>query len=50
MLCYVAPGNVAVVAYAFFTYIEFINNTLAWFGDRVGVEALSIEVCGCVWV
>ncbi|BFZ14567.1 hypothetical protein BsWGS_17606 [Bradybaena similaris] len=37
-------GNVATVAFAFFSYIAWINKTLAWFGDRVGIDHLSIEL------
>ncbi|CAL1530898.1 unnamed protein product [Lymnaea stagnalis] len=37
-------GNIATVAFAFFSYISWINKTLEWFGDRVGVDHLSIEL------
>lgn len=37
-------GNIVTVAFAFFSYISWINKTLEWFGDRVGIEGLSIEV------
>ncbi|GFO09086.1 sodium/nucleoside cotransporter [Plakobranchus ocellatus] len=37
-------ANVIVVAYSFFSAVTWINHTLGWFGDRVGVDDLSIEV------
>ncbi|XP_059174865.1 solute carrier family 28 member 3-like [Physella acuta] len=37
-------GNMLTVSFAFFSYIEWINNTLEWFGDRVGITKLSIEL------
>ncbi|CAG5115637.1 unnamed protein product, partial [Candidula unifasciata] len=37
-------GNVATVAFAFFSYIAWINKTLTWFGDRVGIDHFSIEL------
>lgn len=27
------------------TALEFINNTAVWFGDRIGVENMTVEVC-----
>ncbi|XP_005096213.2 solute carrier family 28 member 3 [Aplysia californica] len=37
-------GNVAVVGFAFFTAISWINHTLSWIGDRVGIRKLTIEL------
>merc|ERR1719239_112897 len=37
-------GQIVVMAYAFFSYIAWFNATLAWFGDRVGIENLSVEL------
>jgi pyrimidine nucleoside transport protein len=37
-------GNIITVAFAFFSYISWINKTLNWFGDRVGIDNLSIEL------
>ena len=37
-------ANVAVVGYVFMTLITWMNHTFGWFGDRVGVDNLSIEV------
>ncbi|GFR94210.1 sodium/nucleoside cotransporter [Elysia marginata] len=37
-------ANIAVVAYVFMTLIAWVNHTFGWFGDRVGVGELSIEV------
>ncbi|RUS81622.1 hypothetical protein EGW08_010635 [Elysia chlorotica] len=34
----------AVVTYTFFSWVSWINDTLTWFGDRVGIEDLSIEL------
>ena len=33
-----------VVTYTFISWVSWINNTLDWIGDRVGVDDLSIEV------
>ena len=37
---------VQAVAYVltFVIILEFVNNTLTWFGDRIGVEELTIQV------
>ncbi|KAK3782747.1 hypothetical protein RRG08_037746 [Elysia crispata] len=36
--------TVAVISYTFFSWVSWINKTLGWFGDRVGVDGLSIEL------
>ncbi|XP_012936708.1 solute carrier family 28 member 3 [Aplysia californica] len=36
-------GNIAVVLFAFYSFIAWVNHTLSWFGDRVGVDNLTIE-------
>jgi nucleoside permease NupC len=29
---------------SFIIILEFVNNTLTWFGDRIGVEDMTIQV------
>ncbi|KAK7479261.1 hypothetical protein BaRGS_00029509 [Batillaria attramentaria] len=42
-------GNVLVNVMAFLSILKFVNATLTWFGDRVGVEGLSFElICSYV--
>jgi nucleoside permease NupC len=38
-------GQVLVVLFACFSLLEFVNATLTWFGDRVGIEQLTVQVC-----
>ena len=38
--------TVAVISFAFYCWVSWVNHTLEWFGDRVGVDGLSIEVLG----
>lgn len=38
--------QVNVMLIAFVASLTFINATLGWCGDRVGIEGLSFEVCG----
>ena len=35
---------IAVNVMAFLCVLEFVNMTLDWFGDRVGVDGLSFQV------
>ncbi|CAL1537915.1 unnamed protein product, partial [Lymnaea stagnalis] len=37
-------GNIVVSGFTFVCLISWVNNTLAWFGDRVGIAKLSIEL------
>ncbi|XP_012940213.1 solute carrier family 28 member 3, partial [Aplysia californica] len=37
-------GDIIVSAFTFVTLISWINSTTAWFGDRLGVHNLTIEV------
>ncbi|GFO09397.1 sodium/nucleoside cotransporter [Plakobranchus ocellatus] len=39
----VVCGNLLVIGHAFLSFITWINHTLEWFGDRVGVDGVSIE-------
>ena len=34
----------------FTSLIDFLDHTFAWFGDRVGIDDLTFEVCVCVCV
>lgn len=36
--------SASVVIYTFMCWVSWINHTLEWFGDRVGIEGLSIEL------
>uniref|UniRef100_A0A0B7BBS2 Concentrative nucleoside transporter C-terminal domain-containing protein n=1 Tax=Arion vulgaris TaxID=1028688 RepID=A0A0B7BBS2_9EUPU len=36
-------GNIAVSAFTLICFIEWINQTLIWFGDRIGENGLSME-------
>ncbi|KAK3764956.1 hypothetical protein RRG08_045758 [Elysia crispata] len=36
--------NIVVVVFVFITYISWLNHTLVWFGERVGVQGFSIEM------
>ncbi|KAK7097982.1 uncharacterized transporter YutK-like [Littorina saxatilis] len=36
-------ANVVVVAFAFFALIAWANETCTWFGDRVGIQQLTME-------
>ncbi|XP_041367546.1 solute carrier family 28 member 3-like [Gigantopelta aegis] len=43
-------ANVAVNVMAFLAILAFVNGTLTWFGDRVGIEGLSFElICSYVF-
>lgn len=35
--------NIVVVVFVFITYIAWMNHTLQWFGERVGVDGFTIE-------
>ncbi|GFS11740.1 solute carrier family 28 member 3-like [Elysia marginata] len=35
--------NIIVVVFVFITYIAWMNHTLQWFGERVGVDGFTIE-------
>ena len=37
-------GAIAVNVLAFLSLLAFLNATLTWFGDRVGIEGLTFEV------
>ena len=37
-------ANIAANLIAFIAILEFINATLTWFGQRVGVEQLTFQV------
>ena len=37
-------GAIAVNVIAFLSLLAFLNATLTWFGDRVGVDGLTFEV------
>ena len=37
-------GSILVNIIAFLSLLAFLNATLTWFGDRVGVENLTFEV------
>ncbi|GFR94193.1 sodium/nucleoside cotransporter [Elysia marginata] len=37
-------ASVLVVLYTFMSGVSWVNNTLEWFGDRVGIDKLSFEV------
>lgn len=37
-------GAVVSISFVFVAYISWINKTLTWFGDRVGIDDLTIEV------
>lgn len=39
---------IAVNVMAFLCVLEFVNMTLDWFGDRVGVDGLSFQVFNLV--
>jgi pyrimidine nucleoside transport protein len=36
-------GNIAVSAFSLICFIEWANHTMIWFGDRIGVDGLSME-------
>ncbi|GFN79490.1 solute carrier family 28 member 3-like [Plakobranchus ocellatus] len=36
--------NIVVVAFVFFFYIEWLNHTLQWFGERVGLGGVNVEL------
>jgi len=38
-------ANIAVNLIAFVAVLAFINATLIWFGDRVGLENFTFQVC-----
>ena len=37
-------ANIAVNLIAFVALLQFVNNTLVWFGDRVGYDGLTFQV------
>ena len=37
-------GAIAVNVIAFLSLLAFLNATLTWFGDRVGIDGLTFEV------
>jgi len=37
-------ANIAVTVIAFIALLYFINATLTWFGQRVGIEELTFQV------
>ncbi|CAG5121352.1 unnamed protein product [Candidula unifasciata] len=36
-------GNIAVSCFTLISVIEWVNSTTVWFGDRIGVEGLTME-------
>ena len=41
-------ANIAANVIAFVAILYFINATLTWFGQRVGIEKLTYEVAQCL--
>ena len=37
-------GSIGVNVLAFLSLLAFLNATLTWFGDRIGIEELTFEV------
>jgi len=37
-------ANIAANLMAFWALLQFVNSTLTWFGQRVGVERLTYQV------
>jgi len=43
MACLPLIASVVAITYSSITVISWVNHTLTWFGDRVGVDGLTIE-------
>jgi len=40
-------ANIAANLIAFWALLHFVNSTLTWFGQRVGVRQLTYQVSSC---
>jgi len=43
-------ANIAANVIAFLSLLQFINATLTWLGQRVGIQQLTFQVTGCLYL
>ena len=43
-------GHIAANLIGFVALLAFVNNSLVWFGERVGMDGFTFEVCMSTYI